>query len=192
MVRITPDGTRISGPARRNTFRAAADGGGLKWKRRDGFAPRPIAGEEVASPRQSSQDTSVQLVLRMTVAPPSFEASLSSQDGWSAATPINAGGCGDGYRCAPPILRDSRDRDAGSTVIASEAQQSSPSPDPQYGFAALRSQLTWREQSSPHERSDMRDNDNFGCRCAPPGYALLLAQMHRTARRVRLSKSNNS
>src|SRR5437764_9025552 len=26
------------------------------------------------------------------------------QDGWSEAIPVNAGACGDGYRCAPPIL----------------------------------------------------------------------------------------
>ena len=43
-VRITPDGTRISDPVSGNTFRAAADS--LKWKRRDCFAPRPIAGEK--------------------------------------------------------------------------------------------------------------------------------------------------
>src|SRR6267378_7549595 len=69
MVRITPDGTRISGLVRRNTFRAATDDGGLKLKRRDCFAPRPIAGRRGSGPAASIQfqDTSIRLVLRITV-----------------------------------------------------------------------------------------------------------------------------
>jgi hypothetical protein len=50
-----PDGTRISGLASGNTFRAAADCGGLKLKRRDCFAPRPIAERGASGPPPQSR-----------------------------------------------------------------------------------------------------------------------------------------
>ena len=110
----------------------------------------------MASPRQSSQDTSVQLVLRMTVAPPSFEASLlfagRVERSGHPSMPVDAA---IGIAALHPSYRNSRDRDAGSTVIASEAKQNPSIPGSQYGL--LRSARNDVERaSSPHERSDMR------------------------------------